>query len=586
MGKEKNESMKKNIRHEANNRSFRRIWFSSWWPVLLGVVLFLAVSTLLVYQIQEMMEEETFQLVVNGQLDELNQIQSNYDRDVQNDSEAAYAQAMAALERQVNTNIFSQNMAGVYLCDDQGAVVLEQEPSLYLRHVEGDSQYYYRCADRELERQILERYEAWMEQATSLIRIDEAYIQGSECYPLRVNIYTEVEEKIGEETELRYQLREEIIAEANLSEDGIYLTGLDLLKEEGYNEDTLSKIAEAKENGTYYPTSVYLAEDRQVLPEDVKNALLTNMLEEGIFDAELQYANVATTYELQRENHKTYREIVIPIVLENKQYYFVLWEQKQAFSRTDIYVILGWGIGILFSAFIALVIAKGFARTMRKEQELICRQRDYTNALAHDLKTPLMAISGYTENLQSNTNPEKQNHYYDAIYSNIDYMNRLIMDMLSLARLQRPREVLCREQVDLRKMAEVVTGSFEQEMSEKNLHLEIEGKGYMEGDPQLLERAYRNLVENAVKYSPAGEAVRIQLADDFIQITNTGVTLPKEKWNAVFQPFVKGDEARERETGIGLGLAIVKDIAELHGFQCSLECTGQTTTVTLKSDSM
>lgn len=586
MGKEKNESMKKSIRHEANDRSFRRIWFSSWWPVLLGVVLFLAVSTLLVYQIQEMMEEEAFQLVVNGQLDELNQIQSNYDRDVQNDSEAAYAQAMAALERQVNTNIFSQNMAGVYLCDDQGAVVLEQEPSLYLRHVEGDSQYYYRCADRELERQILERYEAWMEQATPLIRIDEAYIQGSECYPLRVNIYTEVEEKIGEETELRYQLREEIIAEANLSEDGIYLTGLDLLKEEGYNEDTLSKIAEAKENGTYYPTSVYLAEDRQVLPEDVKNALLTNMLEEGIFDAELQYANIAATYELQRENHKTYRETVIPIVLENKQYYFVLWEQKQAFSRTDIYVILGWGIGILFSAFVALVIAKGFARTMRKEQELICRQRDYTNALAHDLKTPLMAISGYTENLQSNTNPEKQNHYYDAIYSNIDYMNRLIMDMLSLARLQRPREVLCREQVDLRKMAEVVTGSFEQEMSEKNLHLEIEGKGYMEGDPQLLERAYRNLVENAVKYSPAGEAVRIQLADDFIQITNTGVTLPKEKWNAVFQPFVKGDEARERETGIGLGLAIVKDIAELHGFQCSLECTGQTTTVTLKSDSM
>lgn len=341
MGKEKNESMKKNIRHEASRRSFRRIWFSSWWPVLLGVVLFLAVSTLLVYQIQEMMEEEAFQLVVNGQLDELNQIQSNYDRDVQNDSEAAYAQAMAALERQ-----------------------------------------------------ILERYEAWMEQATPLIRIDEAYIQGSECYPLRVNIYTEVEEKIGEETELRYQLREEIIAEANLSEDGIYLTGLDLLKEEGYNEDTLSKIAEAKENGTYYPTSVYLAEDRQVLPEDVKNALLTNMLEEGIFDAELQYANVAATYELQRVNHKTYRETVIPIVLENKQYYFVLWEQKQAFSRTDIYVILGWGIGILFSAFIALVIAKGFARTMRKEQELICRQRDYTNALAHDLKTPLMAISG------------------------------------------------------------------------------------------------------------------------------------------------------------------------------------------------
>ena len=228
----------------------------------------------------------------------------------------------------------------------------------------------------------------------------------------------------------------------------------------------------------------------------------------------------------------------------------------------DSYVVLGWMTGILLSALIALVIARSFASTMRKEQELVSRQREYTNALAHDLKTPLMAISGYAENLQANGNPEKSEHYYEAIFSNIQYMQQLITDMLSLA--------------------ETITADFDGELSEKNLHLTIEGNGQMEADPKLLERAVRNLVENAVKFSPAGEDLHIRLADRFIQITNTGVTLPKELWDTVFQPFVKGDDVRGRESGSGLGLAIVRDIAELHGFQCRLECGEQETTVILE----
>ena len=243
---------------------------------------------------------------------------------------------------------------------------------------------------------------------------------------------------------------------------------------------------------------------------------------------------------------------------------------------------MAWGLGILFSAFIALVIAKGFARTMKKEQELAYRQRDYTNALAHDLKTPLMAISGYTENLQANVNPDNQKHYYEAIYSNIDYMNRLIIDMLGLARLQDTEGKICKERIDLRRLTEAVTSCFEQKLVEKNLDLEIEGNGYVDADPQLLERTFKNLVENAVKYSPAGKSVRIRLSDSFFQITNTGVILPREKWDAVFQPYVKGDEVRERESGVGLGLAIVKDVARLHGFQCRLECTQWATTVTME----
>ena len=280
-------------------------------------------------------------------------------------------------------------------------------------------------------------------------------------------------------------------------------------------------------------------------------------------NSEDSYENVLSSQSVVwDEAGQSYAAVVIPIHLGTEPYYFVLVRKEQRNVVLDSYVVLGWMTGILLSALIALVIARSFASTMRKEQELVSRQREYTNALAHDLKTPLMAISGYAENLQANGNPEKSEHYYEAIFSNIQYMQQLITDMLSLA--------------------ETITADFDGELSEKNLHLTIEGNGQMEADPKLLERAVRNLVENAVKFSPAGEDLHIRLADRFIQITNTGVTLPKELWDTVFQPFVKGDDVRGRESGTGLGLAIVRDIAELHGFRCRLECGEQETTVILE----
>lgn len=568
-------------KREGNQRSqgLRRIWFSVWWPILLVVVLFLVVGTALVYQAQMTLEEEAFSSAVNNYLDWLNQLQSDYEQKAKENPVTAYEYAMTTLEWYVNGTVGSQDMAGAYLFDAQGNLVAEQEPALYLRHIiEGDVQAYYRCADKEIELRILERYEAWMQQVPEggerpTLRIDEAYIRGNEFYPVRVNIYTMVEGY--------YRLQEEVLAEASLpAEDSIYLTGLDLLSDGDSIEDMLSKISNAKKAGNYYPTSVYV-EQAEAISETRKAELLENATREEWLDSELQYAGVATTFEFQGDN-KTYHEVVIPIVLDDTQYYFVLLRQKQLQSMVYVYVALGWVVGILFSVFAAWIIARGFARTMRKEQELVCRQRDYTNALAHDLKTPLMAISGYTENLQANLHPEKQEHYYEAINSNIQYMSQLIMDMLTLAQLQNSEEVFSKERIDLHKLAESVASDFESGISEKKLHLKIEGRGVTEADSRLLERAFRNLVENAVKYSPAGEAICIRLADDFIQITNTGVALPEEKWNAVFQPFVKGDEVRKRESGTGLGLAIVKDIADLHGFQCSLECNGQATTVTLK----
>lgn len=575
----------KGTEKRKGGKGFGGIWLSCWWPVLLVMVLFLIAGTSVVYRLQADMEEEQFYSIADDRRAELDQLQERYEQTEGYGSNSAWEDNIAALEANLNLPVLDD--FGVFLCDSQGEIVFQREPSLYLYYTAQDGvNHYYRCGDKDTEQQILEAYGKWMDRREktalrAVIRIDEAYLIGNECFPLRVNIYSMNAEEVQEGVGICYHLQETITIEYDFpigdSGNSVYLTDLDLLEDGDSIGELGRKTSDARSAGKYYVTTMNVEEWMPELSQESKKAMLAYLLE----DTSGMEAVAYYCFELQWEDNKTYHSVVMPVFYGSQPYYYILLKQEQRTVTTDAYVALGWVIGILFSAFIALVIAKGFARTMRKEQELICRQRDYTNALAHDLKTPLMAISGYAENLQSNVNPEKQEHYYEAIQSNVHYMNRLITDMLNLAGLQRAEETLSRENVDMRSMTEQAASYYEQELSEKKQQLKIVGSGYMNADSLLLERAIRNLIENAVKYSPVGEAIQIQLEDNSFRITNTGVTLPKEKWEEVFQPFVKGDPARERDSGIGLGLAIVRDIAQLHGFQCRLECTEQATTVVL-----
>lgn len=571
------------------NGSLRRIWFSSWWPVLLVIVLFLAAGTWFVYQVKEVMDQELLSAFADTYIETARQISEGYEREAQVDSEEAYEYAMAAMEWGVNQGNYSEEI-GVSLCNAQGELLAERgEPTLYLEHTDNTETEdtltrHYRCADPRMEQQVMEAYAGWLEQTepkapNPVVRIDEAWISGNVCYPVRVNIYSASRE-VEEYSTITFHLLETVIAEDDLvPEDALHLTNLDLNRDGSSMDEVRARVVDARETGTYYPTRIcWWDDDFPKMSETIRKNVFPNMS-----NSEDSYAKALSRQSVVwDESGQSYAAVVIPIHLGREPYYFVLVRKEQRNTVLDSYVVLGWMTGILLSALIALVIARGFASAMRKEQELVSRQREYTNALAHDLKTPLMAISGYAENLQANGNPEKSEHYYEAIFSNIQYMQQLITDMLSLARLQQSGESLSRQEIDLRRLAETITADFDGELSEKNLHLTIEGNGQMEADPKLLERAVRNLVENAVKFSPAGEDLHIRLADRLIQITNTGVTLPKELWDTVFQPFVKGDDVRGRESGTGLGLAIVRDIAELHGFQCRLECGEQETTVILE----
>lgn len=145
-------------------------------------------------------------------------------------------------------------------------------------------------------------------------------------------------------------------------------------------------------------------------------------------------------------------------------------------------------------------------------------------------------------------------------------MDRLIENMLELAKLENPRMVLVKERINLYKLTEKILEQFQNEIRMKELKIEICGEGEAYADKSLMRRALENLIGNAVKYTPNGNKIRILMRQEQYQIINTGVMLPEDEIAEIWEPFIKGDKARTNVGGTGIGLTIVRTIMDLHSF--------------------
>ena len=229
-----------------------------------------------------------------------------------------------------------------------------------------------------------------------------------------------------------------------------------------------------------------------------------------------------------------------------------------------IYAILAV-IGI----FLAIVWATYTYKMKTGYYELDRYRKRTTDILAHDLKTPLMAISGYTENLTDQTHPEKTEYYLQSIQSNVDYMNELIEKVLSLGRVEEETCVKS-EEVKISRILEKLEEQYEDLLRQRELHLEIQGDGVLQTDELLFTQILDNLLSNAVKYALSGTVIDIDVNPEKMTVRNymeREITTDPEK---LLQPFVKGDESRTGTTGTGLGLTIVSYIAQLLGYQIHL----------------
>jgi two-component system phosphate regulon sensor histidine kinase PhoR len=201
-------------------------------------------------------------------------------------------------------------------------------------------------------------------------------------------------------------------------------------------------------------------------------------------------------------------------------------------------------------------------------------RRDFVANVSHELRTPLTAIRGYVEALaEGDASPDEHRRFLDIILHHALRMERLVKDLLRLARLDAGQETLELVPCDTRALIHAAVADVVPSIERRGQRIEIvvnPGAGTLRGDLTKLHDVFRNLVVNASTYAPEGTAIRIDAsrAGDrlSISVSDEGPGIPDEDLSRIFERFYRVDKSRARDPGgTGLGLAIVKHLIELHG---------------------
>lgn len=229
-------------------------------------------------------------------------------------------------------------------------------------------------------------------------------------------------------------------------------------------------------------------------------------------------------------------------------------------------------------------------RSAMAAKEAEQRKNDLIVYLAHDLKTPLTSVIGYLTLLRDEPelSPEFRARYTGVALDKAERLEELINEFFDITRFNLTRLELEKRPVDLVRMLQQVAAEFEPQLAESGLTCALELPPALEYgcDPDKLARVFDNLLRNACHYSTPGTQVRIAAAVEekriILSFTNTGITIPPEKLERIFEQFFRLDTSRATRTGgAGLGLAIAKEIVELHGGTISARSADGVTTFTV-----
>jgi two-component system phosphate regulon sensor histidine kinase PhoR len=200
-------------------------------------------------------------------------------------------------------------------------------------------------------------------------------------------------------------------------------------------------------------------------------------------------------------------------------------------------------------------------------------RRDFVANVSHELRTPLTAIRGYVEALLDEpTMADDARGFLEIVARHSARMERLVTDLLRLARLDARQELLDMAPCDVPQLLRGVVDDQRPGLDAKHQHVVIDvapEAATVPADPAKLHDIVRNLVENAINYSPDRTEIRLTARRDgdafVLAVTDTGPGIPPEDLARVFERFYRVDKSRARPGGTGLGLAIVKHLTELHG---------------------
>ena len=235
-----------------------------------------------------------------------------------------------------------------------------------------------------------------------------------------------------------------------------------------------------------------------------------------------------------------------------------LWDNCK--GKLVIGVSAIFGFFFIIGLILCLMIWKMVKSQILQEQ----KRTDLTNALAHDIKTPLFVISGYAYSLKEDIDAEERDSYLDRIIEQTDEINGMVHKMLNLSKLDSYRMTLNLKELDLCETVENTLRKYTSLPDGRTISLTHSGSNIIRADSEWIQTVLQNLIDNAVKYSLKNSGIQIDVTDKTLRISNPSEPLTKAELKQIWEPFVRKDKSRHKN-GNGLGLSIVKSVLDLHG---------------------
>jgi len=205
-------------------------------------------------------------------------------------------------------------------------------------------------------------------------------------------------------------------------------------------------------------------------------------------------------------------------------------------------------------------------------------RREFSANVSHELKTPLTSILGYAEIIKNGmVKIEDIPGFAERIYNEANHLIALIDDIIRLSRLDEDNIDIPRKRVNLLELSKRVCARLEPQAREKSVIVSVSGQnGFVFGVEEILEQMIYNLCDNAIKYNKENGRVDVNISQSakevVLTVSDTGIGIPKEHQNRVFERFYRVDKSRSNRTsGTGLGLSIVKHVAMHHNARIELE---------------
>ncbi len=228
-----------------------------------------------------------------------------------------------------------------------------------------------------------------------------------------------------------------------------------------------------------------------------------------------------------------------------------------------------------------------------EQQKLENMRKEFVANVSHELRTPLTSIKSYAETLldgglQDMKTAEK---FLEVINSETDRMTRLVKDLLQLSKMDSQRMHFNMKMISFTGLVKNSVDKMQIEAKSKGQQLECFTIGdipYVKADQDRIEQVVLNILSNSIKYTPENGKITVYIgkthSEVYVKVSDTGIGIPREDINRIFERFYRVDKARSREMGgTGLGLSIAKEIVEAHGGTITVRSeVGKSTDVTVK----